>query len=164
MPRHAATICFSTSLGHLEVEAAPAGVTRVRLSAKGRPREVGNEPALSLARQAREEILSYVAGDLRKFTVPVVLEGTDFQRAVWARLREIPFGKSETYGALAQKLGKPRAARAVGTACGANPLPILVPCHRIVGGNGSAVGNGHTVPMKKALLELERRHAVAAKG
>jgi O-6-methylguanine DNA methyltransferase len=156
MPRHASTVCFSSPLGLLEVESADTGVTRVRLGARGKPREVGDGDALECARSARSEILSYLDGDLKRFTVPVVLEGTPFQRAVWAQLLAIPYGKTRTYGDIAAELGKPRAARAVGTACGANPIPILVPCHRIVAGNGSLGGFGGGVRMKHDLLELER--------
>jgi O-6-methylguanine DNA methyltransferase len=156
MPRHASTVCFSSSLGLLELESADTGVTRVRLGARGKPREVGDGDALECARKARGEILAYLEGALKRFTVPVVLEGTPFQRAVWAKLLAIPYGKTRTYGDIAAELGKPRAARAVGTACGANPIPILVPCHRIVGGNGSLGGFGGGVRMKHDLLELER--------
>jgi len=78
---------------------------------------------------------------------------------VWSKLQAVPYGKTRTYGQIASELGKPRAARAVGMACGANPLPILVPCHRIVSGNGGLGGFGGGVPMKHDLLELERTKA-----
>ena len=156
MPRHAATVCFSSPMGLLEVECADTGVTRVRLGARGRPREVGDGAAMEFARKARGEILAYLGGALKQFTVPVVLEGTPFQRAVWAKLRAIPYGETRTYGEIAADLGKARAARAVGTACGSNPVPILVPCHRIVAGNGTLGGFGGGLRMKHDLLELER--------
>lgn len=156
MPRHASTVCFSSPLGLLEVESADTGITRVRLGARGKPREVGDGDALECARKAKGEILSYLDGDLKRFTVQVELEGTPFQRAVWAKLVAIPYGKTRTYGEIAAELGKPRAARAVGMACGANPIPILVPCHRIVAGNGGLGGFGGGVKMKLDLLELER--------
>jgi methylated-DNA-[protein]-cysteine S-methyltransferase len=159
MPRHAATVCFSSPLGLLEVESADTGVTRVRLGARGKPREVGDGDALDLARKTRNEILAYLDGRLKRFSVPVVLAGTPFQRAVWSKLQAVPYGKTRTYGQIASELGKPRAARAVGMACGANPLPILVPCHRIVSGNGGLGGFGGGVPMKHDLLELERTKA-----
>ncbi len=161
MARHAATVCFSSPLGLVEVEAADAGVTRVRLGARGRPREVGDGPALECARTAKVEILAYLDGGLRNFSVTVVLEGTPFQQAVWTRLGAVPYGETRTYGAIAAELGKPRAARAVGTACRANPVPILVPCHRIVGGNGALSGFAAGVARKQELLELERRRAAS---
>ncbi len=160
MVRHAATVCFSTPLGLVEVESADRGVTRVRLGGRGKPREVGDGSALECARKARQEILSYLDGGLRKFTVPVVLEGTAFQKAVWTQLAAVPYGETRTYGEIATSLRKPRAARAVGTACRANPLPILVPCHRIVGGNGALGGFGGGIGMKHELLQLERAVAV----
>jgi methylated-DNA-[protein]-cysteine S-methyltransferase len=140
----------------LEVESAQAGVTRVRLGALGKPREVGDGGALECARKAKAELLAYLSGNLRKFSVPVVLEGTSFQRDVWAKLVAVPYGHTRTYGEVAAELGKPRAARAVGAACRDNPVPILVPCHRIVGGSGSLGGFGGGVKMKQALLTLEK--------
>ena len=80
------------------------------------------------------------------------LDGTPFQRAVWKRLCAIPTGKTISYGALAASIGRPRAARAVGAAVGANPVPILVPCHRVIGQDGSLTGFGLGLPMKRALL------------
>jgi methylated-DNA-[protein]-cysteine S-methyltransferase len=159
MPRHAATVCFSSPLGLLEVECADTGVTRLRLGARGKAREVGDGDAMECARKARGEILAYLEGGLKRFTVPVVLAGTPFQRTVWAKLLAIPYGKTRTYGEIAAELGKPRAARAVGMACGANPVPILVPCHRIVAGNGGLGGFGGGARMKHDLLELERTRA-----
>jgi methylated-DNA-[protein]-cysteine S-methyltransferase len=160
MARHAATVCFSSSLGMIEVESSHAGVTRVRLSARGRAREAGDGAALDSARRTRDEILAYLAGEQRGFSVPIVLEGTVFQRSVWAELQRVPYGETRTYGEVAAAVGKPRAARAVGGACGANPLPIIVPCHRIVGGSGSLVGFGGGLEMKERLLALERTTAV----
>ncbi len=159
MPRHAATVCFASPLGLLEVESAQAGVTRIRLGARGKPREVGDGGALDLARRARTEILGYLSGKVRAFSVPVILEGTPFQRLVWARLEAVPYGTTRTYGEIAAELGKPRAARAVGAACRDNPLPILVPCHRIVSGNGGPGGFAGGAGMKQALLSLERGDA-----
>jgi len=156
MPRHDATVCFSTPFGLLEVESAQAGVTRVRLGALGKPREVGDGDALGCARKAKAEILAYLTGSLQKFSVPFVLEGTSFQREVWARLVAVPYGHTRTYGEIAAELGNPRAARAVGAACRDNPVPFLVPCHRVVSGNGSLGGFGGGVKMKLALLRLEQ--------
>jgi methylated-DNA-[protein]-cysteine S-methyltransferase len=139
----------------IEVESSLVGITRVRLAARGRAREVGEGAAFESASRARREIQSYLEGQLREFTVPVELEGTPFQRAVWNELLRIPYGGTRTYGQIAVALGKPRAARAVGTACGANPVPLIVPCHRVIGGNGSLVGFGGGVAVKQQLLALE---------
>ena len=104
------------------------------------------------ARQLRE----YFEGRRKSFELALEPDGTAFQRAVWERLREIPYGKTISYGELARRVGKPKAARAVGAANGANPLPIVVPCHRVIGSNGGLTGFGGGVSVKAALLELEQ--------
>ncbi len=162
MAAHRATVCFESPIGNIEVQAAAEGVTRVRLESGGAPREVGEAGALAVARRARAEILDYLAGFRRAFTVPLKPHGTPFQRSVWSVLEAIPYGATVSYGAVAERLGKPRAARAVGAACRANPLPILVPCHRVVGGDGSPTGFAAGVAMKVSLLDLESSGAVVA--
>jgi len=164
MGRHAATVCFASALGALEVEAGEAGVTRVRIGGRGKPREVGEGRALAVAQQAVQQISDYLAGTRRSFTVPVVSAGTEFQREVWTALAKIPYGALRTYGELAAALGRPRGARAVGAACGANPVPILVPCHRVVGAKGSLGGFGAGLAVKLKLLEVERAKGARARG
>ena len=106
---------------------------------------------------------AYFAGDLTALDrLPTATAGTPFQRAVWKALRQIPAGATLSYGALAAKLGKPGASRAVGLANGSNPLAIVVPCHRVIGANGSLTGYAGGVERKTWLLEHERRHAKAA--
>lgn len=156
MARHAATIAFSSPLGLIEVEAAPEGVTRLRFARTGREREVGSGAALAIARATKTEVLAYLEGRLVTFTVPLAVGGTPFQRAVWAEIARIPYGESVSYGELAPRLGVPRGARAVGAACAANPVPILVPCHRVVGGDGALRGFSAGVDVKSSLLALER--------
>ena len=155
MGRHAATVCFASGVGALEVEAAESGVTRVRIGGRGKPRAVGEGRALALAQAAATEIAGYLAGAVRAFTVPVSADGTAFQKAVWAELARIPYGKRRTYGEIAAKLGRPRGARAVGAACGANPVPILVPCHRVVASGGGLGGFSAGLAVKRRLLDLE---------
>lgn len=161
MARHSATVCVVTPLGLMEIEAAASGVTRVRIGARSRPREVGDGGALALAQKTANEIARYLAGEVTQFTVPVSADGTAFQKAVWSELLKIPYGKRRTYGELAAKLGRPRAARAVGAACGANPVPILVPCHRVVGAEGALGGFGAGTTVKQRLLDLESGAAAA---
>jgi methylated-DNA-[protein]-cysteine S-methyltransferase len=162
MARHSATVCFATRLGLLQVEAASSGVTRVRIGARGAPREAGDGRALAIARETASEIVAYLDGRVRQFSVPVLTDGTEFQKAVWQELTKIPYGTRRTYGELAVALGRPRGARAVGAACGANPVPLLVPCHRVVRAEGLLGGFGAGVAIKQTLLELERRAAAAA--
>ncbi len=101
------------------------------------------------------ELDAYFRGDLRQFSAPLDLRGTPFQRQVWDALCRIPYGKTLTYGELASSIGRPEAARAVGHAVGSNPVSIAVPCHRVVGADGSLTGYGGGLPRKEALLRLE---------
>ena len=110
----------------------------------------------SLFMPVMQELKDYFAGRLRTFTVPLSLEGTEFQRSVWRALKTIPYGKTASYGAIAKKIKNPKASRAVGAANGQNPVSIIVPCHRIIGENGKLVGYGGGLPIKAALLELEQ--------
>ena len=110
------------------------------------------EPFETAIAQLRE----YFEGRRRKFELPLAPAGTDFQRRVWRALATIPFGETISYGELAHRIGNPRGSRAVGLANGANPLPIIVPCHRVIGANGSLTGFGGGLPIKRALLALER--------
>ena len=105
---------------------------------------------------ARRELDAFFEGRLRAFTVPVAPRGTDFQRKVWSALREIPYGETWSYGALAKRIGSPAAVRAVGAANGQNPVCIVVPCHRVIGADGSLTGFGGGLPRKRYLLALER--------
>lgn len=111
---------------------------------------------------AKRQLEQYFAGERREFDLPLTLEGTDFQRRVWAELRRIPFGETISYGELASRIGKPTASRAVGAANGRNRLPVVVPCHRVIGSDGRLTGFGGGLPAKQALLDLERRSAGGA--
>jgi methylated-DNA-[protein]-cysteine S-methyltransferase len=111
------------------------------------------EPVRETIRQLR----AYFAGELESFNLPLAPEGTPFQLAVWNRLGEIPYGGTISYGELARRLGNPNASRAVGLANGSNPIPIVIPCHRVIGSNGKLTGYGGGLPIKEKLLALERR-------
>lgn len=105
--------------------------------------------------EVRRQLAEYFAGERREFDLALAPEGTPFERAVWAELAKIPFGETRTYGEIAEILGRPGAARAVGRANGANPIPIVVPCHRVIGADGSLTGFGGGLDVKSRLLELE---------
>jgi methylated-DNA-[protein]-cysteine S-methyltransferase len=133
----------------------------------------GNHPLAPPAdwRPAREPFIEvirqleiYFTGSLRAFEIPLRPAGTDFQKTVWAALRQIPYGQTTSYGELAQAIGKPTAARAVGAATGKNPLPILVPCHRVVGKDGQLTGFSAGLRYKEALLRLEARSSGLSNG
>ena len=118
------------------------------------------EPFESAIAQLEE----YFAGTRRRFDLPLAPEGSPFQRQVWAMLRRIPYGETTTYGELARNLGRSSAARAVGAANGQNPIPIVIPCHRVVGSDGSLTGFGGGLDVKRRLLALEARYRPAGKG
>ena len=103
-----------------------------------------------------EQLDAYFAGDLTEFDLPMRLAGTQFQRRVWEGLCTIPYGQTLSYGALATRVGSPGGSRAVGLANGRNPIAVIVPCHRVIGANGSLTGYGGGLERKIALLELER--------
>jgi methylated-DNA-[protein]-cysteine S-methyltransferase len=109
-----------------------------------------------LFKETFRQLRAYFAGELIRFTQPLRRAGTAFQNSVWTALCDIPYGETLTYGALATRIGKPAACRAVGSANGANPLPIMVPCHRVIGSDGSLTGFGGGVPIKRFLLDHER--------
>jgi methylated-DNA-[protein]-cysteine S-methyltransferase len=106
---------------------------------------------------ARRELDAYFARTLRVFTVPVGPQGTDFQRRVWDALRSIPYGDTRSYADQARAIGAPNATRAVGAANGRNPIPIIIPCHRVIGSDGALTGFGGGIERKQFLLALERR-------
>ncbi|MCI6612230.1 methylated-DNA--[protein]-cysteine S-methyltransferase [Mitsuokella jalaludinii] len=106
---------------------------------------------------AARELHEYLEGERRAFTFPYRLVGTLFRLQVWKELEKVPYGETTTYKRLAEAIGRPGAYHAVGGAVGANPLSICVPCHRVIGTNGSLTGYAWGLPMKEALLELERR-------
>ena len=109
-----------------------------------------------------EQLDAYFAGDLTTFDVAMELDGTPFQRRVWSQLCEIPYGTTLSYGELAQRIDAPRASRAVGLANGRNPIAIIVPCHRVIGADGSLTGYGGGLDRKRALLELEKSRTAPA--
>ncbi|MGK5679896.1 methylated-DNA--[protein]-cysteine S-methyltransferase [Actinoplanes sp. URMC 104] len=140
-------------IGPLGVAVSGDTVVGVRFGA--RPGPTGSHPAVS-------QLEAYFAGELTDFSVPFEMRGgSEFERAVWGEIAKIPYGEMVTYGAIATALGDPGAARAVGTACNHNPIPVIVPCHRVVGAGGKMVGFGGGLDRKRRLLELEARIALA---
>lgn len=109
----------------------------------------------ALLRRCRQQLLEYFRGERRHFDLPLAAPGTAFQLEVWRALREIPYGEVRSYRDLARSIGRPRAVRAVGAANGRNPLPIVVPCHRVIGSDGSLTGFAGGLVLKRRLLDLE---------
>ena len=112
-----------------------------------------------LFQRIRKSIISYFNGKKVKFNFPIDrIRATEFQKSVWKETSKIPYGTTTSYGEIAERIGKPKSYRAVGNALGANPLPIIIPCHRVVSSNGSLGGFSGGLKLKKFLLELEKKH------
>jgi len=109
----------------------------------------------AITAEAERQLRAYFAGQLRRFDLPLDMRGTDFQLCVWRELEKIPYGETRSYSQIAAAINAPQAVRAVGAANGANPIPIIVPCHRVIGSSGKLVGYGGGLPLKKRLLVLE---------
>ena len=147
-------------IGPLLLIASRRGVRRIEFPRNGRvtmPQYGLPQDAARLA-DAAEQLRAYFAGERMSFDFARDAEGTAFQHDVWNALCEIPLGETTSYGELARRLGRPNASRAVGAANGANPLPIVVPCHRVIGSDGSLTGFGGGLPAKRWLLDHERSH------
>ncbi|WP_322859133.1 methylated-DNA--[protein]-cysteine S-methyltransferase [Mycobacterium europaeum] len=125
------------------------------------PSRTGWTPNPAAFQEATEQLEAYFAGELTEFDFEFELRGSEFQRRVWKALQTIPYGETRSYGRIAEQIGAPGSARAVGLANGHNPIAIVVPCHRVIGANGSLTGYGGGLDRKQTLLALERKHASA---
>ncbi|MGY3205201.1 methylated-DNA--[protein]-cysteine S-methyltransferase [Streptomyces sp. TE5632] len=130
----------------------------MRVPPRERSRAWGSDDTVCPA--AKEQLSAYFAGELKEFTLELRLHGTPFQRRVWDQLTRIPYGETRSYGQLADVLGNPKAARAVGLANGRNPIGIIVPCHRVIGASGGLTGYGGGLARKQRLLDFERGTAL----
>ena len=148
---------LETPIGSLLLVGSDDGLVRVAFEQDGRPEPPEEDwvRAPEKLETARRQLEEYFQGSRREFDLRLEPEGTDFQRSVWRALAEIPFGETVSYGELAQSLGKPSAMRAVGAANGRNPLPIVLPCHRVIGSDGSLTGFGGGLDAKRYLLDHE---------
>lgn len=149
---------MESPVGPLVLAASDAGLHHVMFasSKRAKPDPQWREDAKFLEETTRQ-LRAYFAGELEDFDLPLAPEGTDFQRNVWRNLCGIPFGETISYGELAKRVGNPKASRAVGAANGQNPIPIIIPCHRVVGSDGKLTGFGGGLPIKEKLLALEQR-------
>ena len=147
---------LSTPLGTLTLEATDRGLSSVRFHNRAEPFS-GKSPDNPAISQAKRELTDYFAGELKQFSVPLDWQGTDFQQSVWEALTHIPYGETVSYADVARAIGRPKSARPTGGAVGANPLPIIVPCHRVIGSDQTLTGFTGGLNIKVALLELEGR-------
>ncbi len=146
-------------VGELFIASTPRGLCRISYTVEGEDEEIARIFGVRVLRspldEVRRELDEYFEGRRHEFDLPIDLRVAPFQEAVLHELAQVPYGRTATYGALAAKVGKPKAARAVGTVMNRNPIPIVLPCHRIIGANGSLTGYGGGLHVKRALLELE---------
>jgi methylated-DNA-[protein]-cysteine S-methyltransferase len=138
----------------LRLVASAAGIRVIEFDL-ARPAMGKRNDTDELLLEAARQLRAYFAGELREFRLPLDLEGTEFQKRVWRQVQAIPYGETRSYLQIATALGSPGAVRAVGAANGANPVPIVIPCHRVIGAKGKLVGYGGGLALKKRLLELE---------
>jgi methylated-DNA-[protein]-cysteine S-methyltransferase len=158
---------LDTPIGTLLIAGDDHSIHRIEFPSHGKARrpepdwrESTRGPVAEAIRQLRE----YFAGRRSDFDLPLAPQGTAFQKTVWDRLLEIPYGETISYGELARRVGNPKASRAVGAANGQNPIPIVIPCHRVIGSNGKLTGFGGGLPVKETLLALEAKQLRLAAG
>ena len=144
---------YESPIGLLHLVSNGSELIGVHFSDQRRPAPPGGDPTIDPFPEAVEQLDKYFAGTLQRFDLPIVLHGTRFQIRAWNELTRIPFGETISYKAQAEKIGS--VARAVGLANGQNPVPVIVPCHRVIGADGSLVGYGGGIVRKRALLQFE---------
>ena len=148
---------ISTPVGRLRLAGDEKGLRRISFQNRFPLAAPAESPLRTEGpfREAIAQLEAYFAGALRRFDLPLAPEGTPFQREVWSALTAIPYGETVSYGELARRLCRPAASRAVGAANGQNPIPIVIPCHRVIGADGSLTGFGGGLAIKRRLLDLE---------
>ncbi len=148
-------------IGKLLLAVDGQGLKHIHFETGRHPLEPGDnwEPGAGALHEVRAQLKAYFAGKLTEFDLPLAPDGTEFQQRVWLALTRIPYGATTSYGEIARSLGDLQATRAVGAANGRNPLPIVVPCHRVIGANGDLTGFGGGLPVKRWLLDHEQRHS-----
>ena len=150
---------LETSVGSLLLTTSDSGLQSVLFPKNGHPSTPDPEwqKDASLLQEPIRQLRAYFAGQLETFDLALAPQGTPFQQRVWGELCRIPYGETISYGELAKRIGNPNASRAVGLANGSNPIPIIIPCHRVIGSNGKLTGYGGGLPIKEKLLALERQ-------
>ncbi len=155
---------LDTPVGRLLLALDGQGLRHIDFESGRHPTPIGAdwERGAGALHEARVQLKAYFAGRLTEFDLPLAPQGTDFQQQVWLELLRIPYAATMSYGEIARRLGDPTASRAVGAANGRNPLPIVVPCHRVIGADGSLTGFGGGLPVKRFLLDHEQRNSTFA--
>ena len=155
---------LDSAVGRLLLVLDGQGLRRVHFENSRHPFRLSDEweRGPGALHEARTQLKAYFAGKLKTFDLPLAPEGSAFQQQVWLELLRIPYGATTSYGDIARRIGDPTASRAVGAANGQNPLAIIVPCHRVIGADGSLTGYGGGLPIKRYLLDLEQQNSAFA--
>jgi methylated-DNA-[protein]-cysteine S-methyltransferase len=148
---------YPTRIGKIGITAGQNAVTNLYFQQEAIPEDVIVYES-EILKEAGQQLQSYFSGKQKTFSIPLAPVGTDFMQRVWESLQAIPYGETRSYKEIAQSIGNPLAARAVGLANNKNPIPIFIPCHRVIGANGKLVGFRSGLELKASLLELERHN------
>lgn len=146
---------YQTEIGKIAITENGTAITGLYFSKEKFP-EDAEEKETTLLKEAAKQLTEYFQGKRKRFELPLAPNGTEFQQKVWKALMDIPFGETRSYGEIAVSVGNPKAARAVGMANNRNPIPIFIPCHRVIGANGKLVGYGGGLEIKEYLLNIEK--------
>lgn len=146
---------YQTNIGKISIMENGTAITNLYFPEENHPPDVTVKET-PLLKKAGEQLQDYLAGKEKSFELPFAPKGTEFQKDVWKALQEIPYGETRSYGEVAKRIGNPKAYRAVGMSNNKNPLPIFIPCHRVIGANGKLVGYAGGLDIKKYLLNLEK--------
>lgn len=146
-------LIYKSCVGNILIEADNIAITRIQFNTSN-----VNCCSLPLEQEAAKQLEEYFKGERKNFDLPLNLKGTEFQKKVWEALKQIPYAQTRSYKEIAMVIGNKNASRAVGMANNKNPCPIVVPCHRVIGSNGSLVGYALGLDIKKKLLDLEKLH------
>lgn len=146
---------INTKIGTISIIEENRKIIAIQIKDKKQQEAVLKETPL--LKETEKQLTDYLEGKIKSFNVPLNLKGTEFMKKVWTALQDIPYGETRTYEEIAKSIGNPKAARAVGMANHVNPIPILIPCHRVIGKNGKLVGYALGIEKKQFLLELEKR-------
>lgn len=149
---------MNTKIGNITIVEEENQIIEIEINKKTEENRLQKDTPLLI--EAKKQLMEYFEGKRRKFDVPLNPKGTKFMKDVWTALQGIPYGAVRTYGQIAEKIGNPKASRAVGMANHKNPIPIIIPCHRVIGSNGKLVGYALGIETKKFLLEWEKENNV----
>lgn len=149
---------MNTTIGMITIIEEENQIIAIEINKKRE--EEGIKKETLLLKETEKQLMEYLEGKRREFNVPLNPKGTKFMKAVWTALQEIPYGEVRTYKQIAERVGKPKASRAVGMANHRNPIPIMIPCHRVIGSNGKLVGYALGMEKKRYLLEWEKKNNV----